>query len=131
MSNTVIQEVEQDLGAFVPFTGIVNTGLSVANKVLDVVTPPILSAEADKPTNEQKDRLAKYESILDNPNEAIRGQQLAAFCDQLCLDARLPVGFLSGRTIRVPVEHFTAFIDGVGQLIEEREQAAAQANKSK
>lgn len=115
---------------FIPFTGTITSVSDTTGKVLSLIAPPIVQAEVDKPKNEQHDRIAQYEKIIDIANEAVRAVQLSAFSNQLLLDAALPVGLLSGRTITVPVEHFTAYIDGVGQLIEEREQAAAQVTKA-
>ncbi len=108
----------------------VEDGLHIAKTVVDIVAQPIKSAQLNKPTNEQHERLQAFQALLNNPNDGLRGIQLAAFCDQLCADANLSIGLLSGRTVRVPVEHLTAFIAGVGQLIQTREQVAAQATST-
>lgn len=130
MSDSVISEIESVVEGAIPFTGIISDVASAANKAITLVSAPITQAEVDKPTNEQKERIQQYETIINNPNEGARSRQLFDFCGKLFDDARLPVGLLSGRVITIPIEHLTVFIDGVGQLIEEREQAAAQAGKS-
>lgn len=94
-----------------------------------LLTQPLASEELSHAQRDYVARITEFESILTNPNEALRSAQLGAFTDKLLLDAGYAAGLLSGRTIRVPVEHFTAFIESVGALIEQREQATANQAK--
>lgn len=101
---------------------------AVANAVAEaehLLEQPLTSGELSTPQREYIDRIKQFETIMANPNEATRGIQLGAWTQQLLIDAGSPSGLLSGRTIRVPLEHFTAFIQTVGQLIELREQVTA------
>lgn len=124
---SVLADITSTAAAITPVAGDVGEVAKLADDVVLLVTPAIKSAEFDKPTNEYVERLSQYEQILQNPNEATREQQLGNFVKQLCLAAGISAGFLSGGTIRVPLEHFTALVEAVGQLIKEREQAAANA----
>lgn len=130
MSDSIITEIEDVLEGAVPFAGTIADAASAANKAITLVSTPITQAEVDHPTNEQKERIQQYETIINNPNEGARSRQLFDYCGKLFNDARIPVDLLSGGTVTIPIQHLTAFITGVGQLVEEREQATAQAGKS-
>jgi len=122
---STLQDVVQVAGAVAPVAGDVGEVAKLADDVVELLTPPIEQAEIDKPTNELKARLAQYETIFDNPNEATRATQLGDFINRLCLDAEIPVGIISGTTVSVPVEYLDALVSAAGQLIKEREQATA------
>ena len=124
-SASTLSEVVQVAGAVAPAAGDVGEVAKLADDVVQLLTPPIVQAEMDKPTNELKARLSQYETIFDNPNEATRATQLGDFINRLCLDAQIPVGIISGITVSVPVEYLDALVSAAGQLIKEREQATA------
>src|SRR5271167_3020883 len=91
-TSTVLSEVVTGLTAAAPVAGNIGEAAKLADDLVELFGPDVKSATNDKPINEYKERIQKYESIIENPNEAVRDTQLGNFVNGLFVDAGIPIG---------------------------------------
>lgn len=126
-----IQEVLTAVTGVVPIAGAVTSLSNVVLETEKLIEQPILNAQQRKPTEDYIESLNEYEQILDEPNEGLRSQRLANYIDRVCIRAEIPVGFIHDGTVRVPLQHFNALVQGINQLVKERAERILAQSKTK
>lgn len=126
MADDTLAEITSAATSLSPVLGSVGEAAKFGTAVIGLFSQPLKSAQLDKPTNEAQDRIQAYEQIINEPESQLESD-LGPFLSGMCLKANLPIGELSGRTRRVPVEFVTAFVTGINNLIQLREQEQATA----
>ena len=108
------------------------TLLGLAEKALGLTDKLVSDGQAQRSTEEKNEKLEKFNGIASAPDSDERGQRIAVFVEQLCLEGgQLPAGNVQDG-IRVPVSHLTTLIEIAAEKIKlDRDIAAANYALSK
>lgn len=92
------------LSAPVPENPITSVADAVA-AVAKLFTPKEIENVSQDYETDAQNRLDQLASIESQPDSISRADQYNTFFKQLCLDAKRPIGELSGKLISLPVEY--------------------------
>lgn len=100
--------------------------LGLAEKALGLTDKIVSDGQAQRSTEEKNEKLSNFNQIASAADSDERGQRIAVFVEQLCLEGgQLPAGDVQDG-IRVPLSHLTALVEIATEKIKlDRDIAAA------
>lgn len=82
-----------------------------------LVSPSIDEKYAQAYDDEKRSSIDEFGKILERPDSDDRARTLSSFCSQLLINSGRSPGDISSGAIRIPLSHFSAFVETVAEDI--------------